>query len=323
MTEPPLLQLDAVCKYFGKTAPFSGKFRGVRAVDEVSLSIAAGEAVGLVGESGCGKSTLGRLAVGLHRPTFGAVRFAGQDLSGLSHRQMMPYRRELQMIFQDPYASLNPRMTVRQTVARVLRLHGLPDGRDAVADVLAQCGLSPALMDRYPHEFSGGQRQRVAIARAIAIRPRFVVCDEPVSALDASVQAQVINLLKDLRQRQGLTYLFISHDLSVVRHISTRIVVMYLGHIVEIQDKGDFFREPLHPYSAALLSAIPVANPALQRQRRRIALAGDPGGEESTSCPFYARCPLAKGICRDAVPALTQTAPGRFVACHCRAGQSA
>ena len=315
-----LISLEGICKYFRVTGGT------LKAVDNITLDIHRGETFGLVGESGCGKSTLGRVVMGIYTPTAGSLTYDGQQVDIHDARDRFAYAKKAQIIFQDPYASLDPRMTVGSIIEEGMIIHKMYDPQkrqERVIELLELVGLNREHANRFPHEFSGGQRQRVAIARAIAIRPRFVVCDEPVSALDASVQAQVINLLKDLRQRQGLTYLFISHDLSVVRHISTRIVVMYLGHIVEIQDKGDFFREPLHPYSAALLSAIPVANPALQRQRRRIALAGDPGGEESTSCPFYTRCPLAKGICQDAVPALTQTAPGRFVACHCRAGQSA
>ena len=319
-----LIQVENVTKVFGKKRFLSREQQGVRAVDSVSLDILPGEVVGLVGESACGKSTLGRIFLRLHEPTSGRVLFEGRDITKLSRSKLVPVRKHIQMIFQDPYASLNPRMTVRKTIERVLYLHGMPSDRDSIADVLQRCGLNPKLMERYPHEFSGGQRQRIAIARAIAIKPKFVVCDEPVSALDTSVQAQVINLLKEFHENDGLSYLFISHDLSVVRHISSRIVVMYLGRIVEIQGKKDFFQQPLHPYSEALLSSIPIADPELQRNRKKIKLKGDVQARRDmpgAGCSFFERCPCSMTVCTESRPALKEIAPGSFVACH-RAAES-
>ena len=313
----PLVSVDRVSKAFGKQGLLSHKFAGVRAVRNVSLYIAHGEVVSLVGESGCGKSTLGRLIVRLHEPSEGRIFFDGQEITSLSPGAMLPLRKHMQMIFQDPYASLNPRMTVRQTIEKTLRVHNMFHDLENVRTILSEVGLNPELMDRYPHEFSGGQRQRIAIGRAIAIRPKFVVCDEPVSALDASVQAQVINLLCDLHEQLGLAYLFISHDLSMVRHISDRIIVMYMGCVVEIQSKEAFFRQPLHPYSQALLSAIPVANPHMQSSRARIVLHGDlpSAAADFQGCPFYNRCQKAQPDCRNTVPQLLEYEPGRQVAC--------
>nr|WP_307874958.1 oligopeptide/dipeptide ABC transporter ATP-binding protein [Frankia nepalensis] len=293
----------------------------VRAVDGLNFTIRAGETLGLVGESGSGKSTTGRAIARLLEPTGGTVEFAGRDITHLSARAMRPLRRDIQMIFQDPYTSLNPRHTVGAIVSAPLKLAGnLSRGevRNRVGDLLEMVGLSPEHLNRYPHEFSGGQRQRIGIARALATHPQLVIADEPVSALDVSVRAQVVNLLGDLQSTLGLTYLFIAHDLSVVRHISDRVAVMYLGTIVEMADRTGMYEHPLHPYTHALLSAVPVPDPAKQHRRERILLRGDPPTplNPPRACRFHPRCWKAQDICRTEEPRLLEIQPGHQVACH-------
>jgi oligopeptide/dipeptide ABC transporter ATP-binding protein len=275
----------------------------------------------LVGESGCGKTTIGRCVLQLERPTAGKVSFEGQLLSTLTETELRPIRRKMQVIFQDPYSSLNPRMTVGQIIAEPLRVHGLVPNRQArrqrVAELLADVGLLPLLAQRYPHELSGGQRQRVGIARAVAMHPSLIVCDEPVSALDVSIQAQIINLLDELQERLGLTYLFIAHDLSVVRHISDRVAVMYLGRIMEMTDRQQLYENPLHPYTRALLAAVPIPDPEVEARRERIVLRGEvPSALHPPSgCVFHPRCPIAVPECAQVVPELRQVQPGHRVAC--------
>jgi peptide/nickel transport system ATP-binding protein len=308
----PMLRVQGLKKYFGRHD------RPVRAVDDVSFDIAPGEVLGLVGESGSGKSTIGRALLKLIAPSAGSIRFEGVDLVPLSARAMRPYRRRLQIIFQDPYASLNPRRRVGATLAEALATHGLHPGpaRAArIAELLALVGLAPEHARRYPHEFSGGQRQRIGIARALAVEPRFIVADEPVSALDVSIQAQVINLLSDLRERFGLTMLFISHDLDVVEYLCDRIVVLYLGKIMEVAPAGMLYRAPQHPYTQALLDASPRPDPEARRARR--LLQGDiPSPVDPPSgCVFRTRCPYAYDACGATVPPLREVAPGRWKAC--------
>ena len=300
---------DLKVHFPGRRSTWFGPDDKIRAVDGVSFDVREGETLGLVGESGCGKSTTARAVLNLITPTSGEVEFDGQRIDRLSRRQMMPIRRDLQMIFQDPYASLNPRMTVGDIVAEPMKIFRLQAARDRKLEVvrlLDLVGLNPRFLNRYPHEFSGGQRQRIGIARALAVRPRLIVCDEPVSALDVSIQAQVINLLMDLQQELNLAYLFIAHDLSVIRHISHRVGVMYLGRIVELGDAPSVYRSPRHPYTQALLSAAPVPDPVAERQRQRIVLSGEVPSPDRVypGCPFADRCPIVETRCREVVPRL-------------------
>ncbi|MFP3902117.1 MAG: ABC transporter ATP-binding protein [Acidimicrobiia bacterium] len=298
--------------------------REVHAVEDVTLSVGAGETVGLVGESGSGKTTFGRAVLRRLTPTSGTIRFGGEDITTVRGEELRRLRKRMQLVFQDPYASLNPRMTVLELVAEPLVVHGLArnpaDARDRVVELLDRCGLPDDTVDRHPHAFSGGQRQRIGIARALALRPELIVADEPVSALDVSVRAQVVNLMQDLQEELGLSYLFIAHDLSVVRHISHRIAILYAGKLVELAPAERVYDHPVHPYTEALLSSVPIPDPPVQRQRRRIVLTGEVPNpiDPPQGCRFHTRCPLAEDRCRTEQPPLEEKAPGHVAACWVR-----
>jgi len=318
-----LLRVDHLVKYFpiNRGIIIMKQVGAVHAVDDVSFDIYRGETLGLVGESGCGKSTTGRTILQLYKPTSGHVYFEGVDLTTLKQEEMRKLRRNMQMIFQDPYASLNPRMTVGEIVGEPLVIHNVLQGKAVdrrVEELLELVGLNPAFANRYPHEFSGGQRQRIGVARALALQPQLIICDEPISALDVSIQAQVVNLLEDLQKEFNLTYLFIAHDLSVVKHTSNRVAVMYLGIIVEVASRDELYAHPLHPYTQALLSAVPIPDPVAEEKRKRIILQGDVPSPVNppSGCRFRTRCPLAVDICKEQKPEFREVSPGHFVACH-------
>ena len=321
-TRQNLIEVSGLKQYFTKTSGLFGKnVQYVKAVDNVSFHIKKGETLGLVGESGCGKSTTGRTLIKLYEPTAGKIIFDGEDITHYSQKEMLPFRKRMQMVFQDPYASLDSRMTINEIIGEAMITHGIATGAekdDRIMDLLDKVGLMKDHANRYPHEFSGGQRQRVGIARALAVSPEFIICDEPISALDVSIQAQVINMLEDLQQDMGLTYLFIAHDLSMVKHISTRIGVMYLGNLVEIGTSDEINNYPAHPYTQALLSAVPLPDPKMARERKRIVLQGDVPSplNPPSGCPFRTRCLKCMKVCSEAKPELKEIAPGHQVACH-------
>src|SRR6478672_7633887 len=318
-----LLQVNNLVMHFPLTQGiiFQRKVGAVQAVDGVTFTVKRGETLGLVGESGCGKSTTGRAILQLYKPTSGEVKFQGKDLTKLDAGEMRKMRRYLQMIFQDPYASLNPRMTVGNIISEPMQIHNLVSKgqrNQRVQELLQTVGLNPYFANRYPHEFSGGQRQRIGIARALAANPDFIVADEPVSALDVSIQAQIVNLLEELQEQFGLTYLFIAHDLSVVKHISDRVAVMYLGKIVEMAERNELYEDPLHPYTKALLSAVPIPDPVIEKRRERIILPGDVPSpiNPPAGCHFHTRCPYAMEVCKKIDPLFSDQGAGHFVACH-------
>lgn len=317
-TEEKLIEIKSLKKYFPVKSGFL-KTGNVKAVDDVSLYINKGETLGLVGESGCGKTTLGRTILRLHEPTSGQILYRGEDIT---NENMLPFRRKMQIIFQDPYASLNPRMTVGDIIGEPLDIHKMftdkKERQEKIYQLLETVGLNKEHANRYPHEFSGGQRQRIGIARALAVDPEFIVCDEPISALDVSIQAQIVNMLEDLQAERGFTYLFIAHDLSVVQHISDRIGVMYLGHLVELTSSKELYKKPLHPYTQTLLSAIPIADPKISRTKKRMILKGDIPSplNPPSGCTFRTRCPYATDICSKEAPNLKEYENGHFVACH-------
>ncbi|MBE7004053.1 MAG: ABC transporter ATP-binding protein [Ruminococcaceae bacterium] len=312
----PLFEVEDLCQYFPV-----GRRHQLKAVDHVSFTIYQGETLGLVGESGCGKSTTGRCMVKLYTPTSGSVRFKGQNVFALDREQEKSFHKQVQMIFQNPHSSLNPRQTVKDIVGYGMKLHGLCTDEnmdDKVVEMLRKVGLSRDHISRFPHEFSGGQKQRIGIARALAVEPEFVVCDEPISALDVSIQAQVLNMLKELQEEMHLTYLFIAHDLSVVKYISDRIIVMYLGTMVEFSTAEEIYEKPLHPYTQVLLSSIPIADPKTARERERIIVKGEVPSpiDPPDACRFAERCPYATETCKKSAPKLREVTPGHFVACH-------
>ena len=323
MSEDIILEVKNLKMYFPVGSGFlSRKPVGyVKAVDDVSFTVKRGETLGLVGESGCGKTTTGRCILQLYKPTAGQVIFDGQDLTSMNTKTMRGMRREMQVIFQDPYSSLNPRMTAGNIIGEPLIVHGLvankTEYRNKVADLLTNVGLNPYMADRFPHEFSGGQRQRIGVARALSVSPKFIVADEPVSALDVSIQAQIINLLEDLQEQFNLTYLFIAHDLSVVRHISDRVGVMYLGHLVEMAERNEIYRNPIHPYTKALLSAVPIPDPVLDAQRERVLLTGEVPSplNPPSGCVFHPRCPAANDTCSEYFPELREVETDHYSAC--------
>jgi oligopeptide transport system ATP-binding protein len=324
ITSQPLVRVENLVKHFPvlRGIIIQRKVGAVRAVDDISFSIEKGETLGLVGESGCGKTTAGRTLLGLYPATSGKVTIDGHTIQKARRAELLSIRRKAQMIFQDPYASLNPRWTVNSIVSEPLRVHHLlkteEEQVERVKELMGLVGLSGRLINRFPHEFSGGQRQRIGIARALASDPKFIVCDEPISALDVSIQAQVVNLLEDLQDRLSLTYLFIAHDLSMVRHICDRVAVMYLGVMVEMADRNELYEHPLHPYTRALLSAVPIPDPKKDRARKRTILAGDVPSpiNPPPGCRFHPRCPLAEARCSTEVPAWREAAAGHWVACH-------
>ncbi len=319
----PLILVKELKKYFPVTRGFFQQRVGeVRAVDGMSFEISAGETLGLVGESGCGKTTVGRTILGLYKPTSGSVQICGHDLITARSQEMLRFRRQAQMIFQDPFASLNPRWTINAIVSEPIKVHKLAKSNEErqhrVEELLGLVGISQRMINRFPHEFSGGQRQRIGIARALATQPKFIVCDEPISALDVSIQAQVVNLLEDLQDQFNLTYLFIAHDLSMVRHICDRVAVMYLGVMVELAERDELYENPLHPYTQALLSAVPIPNPKKERLRVRIPLEGDVPSPVNppSGCRFHNRCPVAMERCQQDIPELREVAPNHWVTCH-------